>query len=115
MLKPATLLKVTLFHECFSYFFNSTDGTKPWKASHIVLPAADDLQIYAHVSSGRSTRTTHNLIQTDKEIAKLQSWKEEKRDKILKRKLSCLFLLINLKLASAIFDQIFIFHQMIAL
>ena len=31
----ATLLKVTLPHEWFSYFLNSTNGTKSHKASHI--------------------------------------------------------------------------------
>ena len=35
-LKPATLLKVTLLHGCFSRFINRTNGTKSRKASHIV-------------------------------------------------------------------------------
>ena len=34
-LKPATLLKLTLFHECFSRFLNCTNDTKSRKASHI--------------------------------------------------------------------------------
>ena len=36
MLKPGTLLKVTLLHGCFSRFSNCTNGTKSCKASHIV-------------------------------------------------------------------------------
>ena len=34
---PATLLKVTLLHGCFSHFLNCTNGTKSCNASHIVL------------------------------------------------------------------------------
>ena len=37
-LKPATLLKVTLPHECFSHFLSCKDGTKSRKASHIKVP-----------------------------------------------------------------------------
>ena len=33
--KPATLLKVTLLHGCFSCFLNCTNGTKSHKAFHI--------------------------------------------------------------------------------
>ena len=33
--KPATLLKVTLLHGCFSRFLNCTNGTKSRSASHI--------------------------------------------------------------------------------
>ena len=33
--KPTTLLKVTLFHGCFSRFLNCTNGTKLRNASHI--------------------------------------------------------------------------------
>ena len=33
--QPATLLKVTLLHECFSRFLNCTNGTKSSKTSHI--------------------------------------------------------------------------------
>ena len=33
--QPATLLKLTLLHECFSHFLNWTNGTKLQKASHI--------------------------------------------------------------------------------
>ena len=32
---PATLLKVTLLHRCFSCFLNCTNGTKSRKTSHI--------------------------------------------------------------------------------
>ena len=35
LLEPATLLKVTLLHGCFSRFFNFTDGIKLRNASHI--------------------------------------------------------------------------------
>ena len=34
-LKPATLLKVSLFHGCFSHFLNCTNGTKLRNASHV--------------------------------------------------------------------------------
>ena len=34
---PATLLKVTLLHGCFSRFFNCTNGTKLRNASHIYI------------------------------------------------------------------------------
>ena len=34
--RPATLLKVTLFHECFSRFLNCTNGTKSGKASQLL-------------------------------------------------------------------------------
>ena len=34
LLKPATLLKVTLLHGCFSRFLNCTNGTKSCKALH---------------------------------------------------------------------------------
>ena len=33
--KPATLLKVRFFHECFPRFLNCTNVTKSRKASHI--------------------------------------------------------------------------------
>ena len=36
-LKPATLLKLTLVHGCFSRFSNCTDGTKSRNAPHILL------------------------------------------------------------------------------
>ena len=35
LLNPATLLKVTLLHECFSRFLNCTNGTKSRNASHL--------------------------------------------------------------------------------
>ena len=35
-LKPATLLKLTLFHWCFSRFLNCTNGTKSRNTSHII-------------------------------------------------------------------------------
>ena len=37
LLKPATLLKVTLLHECFPRFLNCTHCSKSHKASHIFL------------------------------------------------------------------------------
>ena len=37
LLQPTTLLKVTLFHGCFSRFLNCTNGTKSGNASHIFL------------------------------------------------------------------------------
>ena len=36
-LKPATLLKVTLRHGCFSRFLNCTNGNKSRNAPHISL------------------------------------------------------------------------------
>ena len=36
-MKPATLLKVTLFHGCFSRFLDCTNGTKSRNASHLFL------------------------------------------------------------------------------
>ena len=35
--QPATLLKVTLFHGCFSRFLTFTNDTKSRKASHIIM------------------------------------------------------------------------------
>ena len=35
MLQPATLLKITLIHRCFSHFLNCTNGTKSRNASHL--------------------------------------------------------------------------------
>ena len=35
--EPATLLKVALFHGCFSRFLNCTNGTKLRSASHICI------------------------------------------------------------------------------
>ena len=35
-LKPATLLKLTLLHGCFSRFLNCTNGTKSCNAPHMV-------------------------------------------------------------------------------
>ena len=37
--KPATLLKVTLFHSCFSQFLNYANGTKCRKPSQISINA----------------------------------------------------------------------------
>ena len=37
LVKPATLLKVTLLHGCFSRFLNCANGTKSRKASHIYI------------------------------------------------------------------------------
>ena len=34
-LKPATLLKLTLFHGCFSRFWNCANATKPRNAPHV--------------------------------------------------------------------------------
>ena len=38
LLQPATLLKVTLLHGCFSRFLNCANGTKSRKTSHIEFP-----------------------------------------------------------------------------
>ena len=35
--KPANLLKLTLLHGCFSWFLNSTNGTKSRNASHVMI------------------------------------------------------------------------------
>ena len=35
--KPATLLKLTLLHRCFSRFLNCTNATKSHNAPHIIL------------------------------------------------------------------------------
>ena len=37
MLKPATLLKVTVLHGCFSRFLNCKNGTKSRKTSHMMM------------------------------------------------------------------------------
>ena len=37
LLKPATLLKVTLLHECFSFLKNCANGTKSRNAAHIFV------------------------------------------------------------------------------
>ena len=37
LLKPATLLKVTLLHGCFSRFLNCTKGTKSCKAPYLTF------------------------------------------------------------------------------
>ena len=36
-IKPATLLKVTLLHGCFSHFSSCTNGSKSCNASHILV------------------------------------------------------------------------------
>ena len=36
-LQPATLLKLTLLHGCFSRFSNSTNGTKSSNAPHMMV------------------------------------------------------------------------------
>ena len=36
-MEPATSLKVTLLHGCFSRFLNCTDGAKSRNASHIKI------------------------------------------------------------------------------
>ena len=38
--RPATLLKLTLLHRCFSRFLNCTNGTKSRNAPHIFIPLA---------------------------------------------------------------------------
>ena len=40
--QSATLLKVTLFHGCFSRFLNCTNGTKPCNTSHEFLIEPED-------------------------------------------------------------------------
>ena len=37
LLKPATLLKLTLLHGCFSRFLNCTSGTKPRNAPQMTV------------------------------------------------------------------------------
>ena len=44
-LKSATLLKVTLLHECFSRFLNCANGTKSRKASHIYVTGFNTIEI----------------------------------------------------------------------
>ena len=44
--KPATLLKLTLFHGCFSRFLNCTNGTKSRNAPHL-----EDSGVYGTVLS----------------------------------------------------------------
>ena len=39
--KPATLLKLTLLHGCFSHFLNCTNGTKSRNAPHIIIVIVD--------------------------------------------------------------------------
>ena len=51
----ATLLKVTLFHGCFSRFLNCTNATKSRKASHII-PESVDIEI---------NKPKKNLIEID--------------------------------------------------
>ena len=51
----ATLLKVTLFHGCFSRFLNCTNATKSRKASHII-PESVDIEI---------NKLKKNLIEID--------------------------------------------------
>ena len=36
-LKPATFLKLSLLHECFSRFLNCTNGTNSRETSHMIL------------------------------------------------------------------------------
>ena len=40
--KPATLLKVTFLHGCFSYFLNCTNGTKSRKTSQVSSLTGED-------------------------------------------------------------------------
>ena len=51
ILNPATLLKVTLLHWCFSRFLNCTNGTKSRNAPHIHFlnfrSAFDNINLYA--------------------------------------------------------------------
>ena len=58
--KPATLLKVTLLHGCFSRFLNRVNGTKSQKASQISCDSKSCCsqkffrvltEVYQHISS----------------------------------------------------------------
>ena len=50
-LKPATLLKLTLLHGCFSRFWNCANGTKSRNASHIIYKISKTLLTYIFWSS----------------------------------------------------------------
>ena len=43
LLKPATLLKVTFLHGCFSRFLNCTNSTKSRKTSQLILHYSDTM------------------------------------------------------------------------
>ena len=45
-LQPATLLKLTLLHGCFSRFLNCTNGTKSRNATHIVFKVSHVSQAF---------------------------------------------------------------------
>ena len=45
LVRPATLLKVTLLYECFLQFLNCTHGTKSHKVSHIDILGLDSLSV----------------------------------------------------------------------
>ena len=53
LVKPATLLKITLLHGCFSRFLNSTNGTKLGKASHLHKFKSDSLEKQLHFRFSR--------------------------------------------------------------
>ena len=55
-LKPATLLKVTLFHGCFSRFLNCANDTKSRKASHMFVTSMH--------SSARKYQVRQNTVKT---------------------------------------------------
>ena len=45
LVKPATLLKVTLIYECFLQFLNCAHGTKSHKVSQIDILGLDSLSV----------------------------------------------------------------------
>ena len=45
-----TLLEVTLFHGCFSRFFNCTNGTKPRKTPHMCVGGIISLVFSINIS-----------------------------------------------------------------
>ena len=61
LLKPATLLKVTLFHGCFSHFLNCTNGTNLRNTSHLVLIARTLSCIIT-----KKSKTTLQLLENQK-------------------------------------------------
>ena len=55
-LKPATLLKVTLLHGCFSRFLNCTNGTKSRKAPQMIHDSQDILKNVLYLKCWYSSR-----------------------------------------------------------
>ena len=51
---PATLLRVTLLHHCFSRCFNFTNGIKSCKASHIFVQSSLIIHALTFVADTRN-------------------------------------------------------------